>query len=334
MSKLASYGPLTVPTYDDSSPSIGESTSTSGSAYLHYPRSASSSSGLSTGSVIKQPLRVRNENVLRSHATSLSSLNPIEELGIASPLTKPTSKTSRHSTCETEIISPLGRSETKLEEPSSAHIALGATLVASREPNKAENEEEDLDPQEKQRLSLVNESGETPENVDNEHHDPNPFRKWMSTLHQNNNRRKSLLPRHERWSLDDCDESGENTMSNTALADHADRAKKQGHRKSESWSSSGFVSAVKSVRMSLIAVNPQQPSPRHRRSTFFKNNSRSNRFSQFPNGDSIDGRPSSSQVIDEASLHRAIQRRNTMEEIVSSEESYVADLKVLVNVST
>ena len=38
-------------------------------------------------------------------------------------------------------------------------------------------------------------------------------------------------------------------------------------------------------------------------------------------------------MIDDAAWERARQRRRTLEEILESEESYVADLKVLVNVS-
>ena len=337
MSKLASYGPLTVPTYDDISPSTEESTSVSSSAYLPYHRSVSSSSGFSTGSVIKQSLVVRNENVLRSHTASISSLDSSEGLEIASPYAKPPFKVSRQSRREIETPLPPQheRTETLLgEEDALAHLDVNAVRDASSVFNRADSGEVVCEPQEKQRLSFVNEGGEPLDNVEDEQpHNPNPFRRWMHTLHQNNVKRQSVLPRSQRWSLDDFDQPDENTMPNANLADLAERAKKLGHRKSLSWSSTGFATAVKSVRMSLATMNVGQPSPRGRRSMFFKNNNRSTRFSQSLPRESIDSRPSLSQVVDEMSLHRAIQRRNTMEELVSSEESYVADLKVLVNVS-
>lgn len=49
---------------------------------------------------------------------------------------------------------------------------------------------------------------------------------------------------------------------------------------------------------------------------------------------SMDSNHGSAQIIDEAAWGRAVQRRQTLEELVSSEESYIADLKVLINVGS
>lgn len=47
---------------------------------------------------------------------------------------------------------------------------------------------------------------------------------------------------------------------------------------------------------------------------------------------SVDDGQSSAQVHDQAALQRALQRRRVLEELIISEESYVADLKVLLHV--
>lgn len=57
------------------------------------------------------------------------------------------------------------------------------------------------------------------------------------------------------------------------------------------------------------------------------------RFSQASNRTSIDSRLDWVHEIDESALRRADQRRRTLEELVCSEESYIADLKILLNVN-
>jgi hypothetical protein len=39
-------------------------------------------------------------------------------------------------------------------------------------------------------------------------------------------------------------------------------------------------------------------------------------------------------IVDESAWLRSLQRRKIVEELIASEESYIADLKVLINVST
>ena len=148
-----------------------------------------------------------------------------------------------------------------------------------------------------------------------------PFRRWMKSVRRRSpSRRGSLKVREERWSLDDFDESKDPVTP---------RDKGRRHKKSSSWSSSSIVTAVKSATAGLAVPRAQKS----KRSTSFRKSNRSSGPSEAANRISLDNSHRSGLHIDEAAWERARQRRRTLEEIVSSEESYVADLKVLVHVS-
>jgi hypothetical protein len=153
-----------------------------------------------------------------------------------------------------------------------------------------------------------------------------PLRRLISTLRRKDSKKiGSLKVRRERWSLDDFEETG---SARPALAR---RQTINSHRKTPSWSSSGFVEAVKSATVGLGASNAV-PSGRRNRKSILRNSDVSSRLSYSGNRASIDSGHGSTHLIDEATWARAIQRRRTLEELVSSEESYISDLKVLVNV--
>ncbi|MCJ1469436.1 hypothetical protein MMC07_008069 [Pseudocyphellaria aurata] len=163
--------------------------------------------------------------------------------------------------------------------------------------------------------------------TDTNAHKSHPFRRWMTTLRRKNSRRtRTLTPRLERWSLDDFDDV---RPSKPGLPGNQDTTR---HKKSSSWSSSGFVTAVQSATASLAPLSIAPHSRKTRRSGLLRSSYRSSRLSDGMHRASIDSSQGSAQVIDEAAWIRAVQRRRTLEELVSSEESYVADLKVLVNV--
>lgn len=164
-------------------------------------------------------------------------------------------------------------------------------------------------------------------------HKRHPFNKWMNTLRRRSSKRRGTLKlRQERWSLDDLGEG--DFARSPAVGDE----KENGHRKSSSWSSFGFVGVVRSATISLksLSMPPQTQNPK--RSLLLSNKNRtSNRSSWMFNAGhrgSIDSSQGSAQVIDEAAWERALQRRRTLEELISSEESYISDLKVLVNVAS
>lgn len=146
------------------------------------------------------------------------------------------------------------------------------------------------------------------------------FRKWMrSVRHTSPGRKRSLQVREERWSLDESDGDKDRYKS---------KLRNRGHQKSSSWSSSGIVTAVKSATASLAGSHAHK----RRVSTSNRKSHRGTDVSGIARHKSRDNHGKNAGLADEATFDRARQRRRTIEEIVSSEESYVADLKVLVNV--
>ena len=324
MSRHASFSSLQIPSrysiWNDGFPSPIEDPGVSYTRPVLCSRTLSSNSGVSTGSVIVRPLRVRNQNI--------------------PPSRKPSLRVSHKSSWGTDIpLPPRPGDNASFDEgvDDLEDIDLGAACGVSEVASGAHGEDA-LGYSHYQKFSFVLEKENTlidtsvDEQLHNEDDDDDkvhPFRRWMSTLHRKNvKRRISLKRREERWALDDSDAN----QSTTAIL--TPDPGRRGHQKSSSWSSSGFVTAVKSASASLAAISAAAPpSRRTRRSTLIRSSKRSSRLSSSFNGSSAEDRPLSLQVIDEAALHRAIQRRSTLEELVSSEESYVADLKVLVNVS-
>lgn len=147
-----------------------------------------------------------------------------------------------------------------------------------------------------------------------------PFRRWMKSVRERSpGPSRSLKVREERWSLDDFDESKHPSTP---------RKRGRGHKKSSSWSSSGILTAVRSATANLTVAHPNYI---ERPSTSQKSN-RSSGITEEAKPASLDKSQVILHLMDEAAWDRARQRRRTLEEIVSSEESYVADLKVLVNV--
>ena len=147
-----------------------------------------------------------------------------------------------------------------------------------------------------------------------------PLKKLMNSVrHKNSHHRASLKIREERWSLDDSD------RAQTADGLYKPYAKSTRHSKSSSWSSSGIVTAVRSATTNLGIPYTKRPSEIHNSKRSNPPNTAKKLFS--------DGSQESTRIVDEAAWNRARQRRSTLEELIVSEESYVADLKVLVNVS-
>ena len=154
----------------------------------------------------------------------------------------------------------------------------------------------------------------------------NPVRRLLRSLrHRHAKRKRSLSVRKERWSLDEFDENL------PAAAFPSQHAVPSGHKKASSWASSGFVTAVKSATTNLGTLSAPQ-SQITRRFAPLRNSKRSNKFSQVTHQELVTGNQDSTWIVDEAAWDRAVQRRRTLEELISSEESYIADLKVLKNV--
>ncbi|ETI19749.1 hypothetical protein G647_08762 [Cladophialophora carrionii CBS 160.54] len=97
------------------------------------------------------------------------------------------------------------------------------------------------------------------------------------------------------------------------------------HRKRHSTTSSGFVHTMKTASLSNASFSLAARSLRFGRST-----DSSGIFSSNPRLSVDSDRPPTSASVDEAAFRRAIKRRQILLELVSTEESYIADLKALI----
>ena len=152
----------------------------------------------------------------------------------------------------------------------------------------------------------------------------NPVKRLVGNLRaQGPKRRHSLTVRKERWILDDFDEI------KPTKVDLPQSRRFNGHQKASSWASSGIRNAIKSATHRLQSATNRSHSPVFSRARLLRTNGGS-RMSNATSRLSMD----SDQVaaLEDAAMDRAVQRRRVLEELVSSEESYVADLKILLHV--
>ena len=146
-----------------------------------------------------------------------------------------------------------------------------------------------------------------------------PFSRWLNALRKRNVQRSSTLQvSGERWTLDDFDLHPRTPKPQSGS--------QSGHRKSASTVSSlAFITAVKSASITLASLSMHARSRRSMQTVC--------RCDNQPRGsiDSIvaDALP----TIDDRTWARSVQRRRIVEEIVSSEESYIRDMKTLINVA-
>ncbi|OAL39011.1 hypothetical protein AYO20_01762 [Fonsecaea nubica] len=125
------------------------------------------------------------------------------------------------------------------------------------------------------------------------------------------------------------DEPLQSLLETSFLADTSEDMPKLGqhsslHRKRNSTASSGFVHTMKTASLSNASFSLVPRSLRIGRSTdsyyVFGSSARPSVESE---------RPQTSTSVDEAAFRRAIKRRQILVELVTTEESYVADLKAL-----
>lgn len=154
----------------------------------------------------------------------------------------------------------------------------------------------------------------------------NPLRRLIDTLRpQGPKRRHSLTVRKERWTLDDFEEAKPTKL------DLPQSKRLNGHQKASSWSSSGIRNAIKSATVRLQSKIDRPYSPILSRSHILRSN-RGSRITNTASRVSMDGDQVTARVEEKAARDRAVKRRRILEELISSEESYVADLKVLLHV--
>ncbi|TVY45114.1 hypothetical protein LOCC1_G002604 [Lachnellula occidentalis] len=148
-----------------------------------------------------------------------------------------------------------------------------------------------------------------------------PFNRWVKKLERRAAGRRQTVS---------CD------MNSLALeierSDSSAPKEKSNHKKSSSGSSFGFVTAVKSASISLASLSI---APHSRRTGISSRHQRTDRSSKASQG----GRHSEDSsflargaVVDQGVTTRLLQRRRVLEELISTEESYVADVKFLAHV--
>ncbi|KAH7391004.1 hypothetical protein DE146DRAFT_618630 [Phaeosphaeria sp. MPI-PUGE-AT-0046c] len=151
-----------------------------------------------------------------------------------------------------------------------------------------------------------------------------PFRRWLSTLRRRNvQRRNDRIIELPRVSLD-----SESIVRDTLSLPLHERDSLR--RNSESMSSS--MGCITTMRPASMTVASASIAPRSE--TGHRGNARiGNRSSYYSEARrSLDSHPGHlGPIIDESAWLRSLQRRKIVEELIASEESYIADLKVLIN---
>ena len=150
-----------------------------------------------------------------------------------------------------------------------------------------------------------------------------PFNRWVKKLERRAAGRRQTVS---------CDANG--SALKKERSNSPPPREKLIHKKSSYGSSFGFVTAVKSASISLASLSI---APHSRRTGISSRHQRTDRSSKASQG----GRHSEDSssfargvVVDQGVTTRLLQRRRVLEELISTEESYVADVKFLAHVST
>lgn len=150
-----------------------------------------------------------------------------------------------------------------------------------------------------------------------------PFNKWMRSLQRRATERRKTVS---------CD------MTSSALEhelfETPSTRRRSAHKKSSSGSSFGFVTAVKSASISLASFSVAPHSKKTGVSSRHQRTDRSSKASNVGRLSEDSSYLASGAVIDQAVTSRLLQRRKVLEEIITTEEGYLADIKFLINVST
>ena len=149
-----------------------------------------------------------------------------------------------------------------------------------------------------------------------------PFHRWMKSLHKKSAQGSQTVS----YIVDGSPLEAHLSEAPAVVPGH-------GHKKSNSGSSFGFVSAVKSASISLASLSVAQRSRKTGISSRRRKTDRSSKTSTIDYRLSEDSSyVSRGAVNDQAVTNRLLQRRRVLEELISTEESYVADVRFLMNV--
>jgi hypothetical protein len=208
---------------------------------------------------------------------------------------------------------------TKADSESSREMEKGDTLdtIAALGLSFKEDEDQPRSLSKYERFSL--EDTIQPGNQSLQLESNRPFNKWVRTLQRRAaNRRQTVSGDYSAHAYENEYFESSGTHRNSS------------HKKSSSGSSFGFVTAVKSASISLASFSV---APRSRRTGI---SSRQQQRTDLSSKTSNRGRLSEDSsyisrglVIDQAVTNRLLQRRRILEELITTEESYVADVKFL-----
>jgi hypothetical protein len=152
-----------------------------------------------------------------------------------------------------------------------------------------------------------------------------PFKRWLSTLRRRNIKKRKTVK------SDQMNPTLHEPRLEKSLGMQHHSSGHAGHHKSYSLTSSlGFITAVKSATGTLASTSIAPRSRRGPVSGHLCSDHGSSAFSAVRM--SFDSRISNEPVLDVKAWDRSVQRRKIIEELIESEESYIADTKALVNV--
>ncbi|KAI9892962.1 MAG: hypothetical protein M1814_000846 [Vezdaea aestivalis] len=153
------------------------------------------------------------------------------------------------------------------------------------------------------------------------HHPRQVFQKLVENFRRKSLQRSRTVPARRREAIEEED----STMDTFV--------RQPKHEKSSSLNSMAFVTTMKTASMSLASLSLPAPSKVPGRSSRLRSGTRSSRPSGTEARSSMDSRATGPvPLLNGGVWDRAVKRRNILDELVTSEESYIADLKVLVNV--
>ncbi|EGU89245.1 hypothetical protein FOXB_00198 [Fusarium oxysporum f. sp. conglutinans Fo5176] len=150
-----------------------------------------------------------------------------------------------------------------------------------------------------------------------------PFSRWMRSLH----RRVSQRDHGKVWSPD----TGWENLECSGAYQRSIR-RRLSRRLSSSGSSFGFIEAVQSASISIASASAISRSRRHHRlSHCWSRTERSSRASLSAPRFSEDSIPFEKVSIDVAAIQRSLRRRQIIEELINTEESYIGDIRFLIH---
>ncbi|KAI1007815.1 hypothetical protein K3495_g425 [Podosphaera aphanis] len=160
---------------------------------------------------------------------------------------------------------------------------------------------------------------EDAEGLENQSLKPNrPFKKWARSFEHRGLRRRKTVS---------CDTSTPSV--NRDLFESPGTQRRSNHKKSTSSSSFGLVTAVKSASISLASFSIAKKT---NVSSSQQRTDRSSKTSHIGRTSEDSTYKAKGIIVDQAVINRLLQRRRVLEEIINTEEGYVADVKFLMNV--